>query len=151
MATLEDSERKQIVERLACYESPSDVAAWATETFGKQIERQQVEHYDPTRSDKTGQTWVELFKETRKTFNEDASRVAIAQKLWRLRQLQEIVSDSDTEEADRLKAMEQAAKEMGEAYTNKRLLEHTGQDGGPVEHTHQWGPPRTDADDDTDA
>jgi len=151
MATLKDTERKQIVERLACYESPSDVAAWATSAFGKEIERQQVEHYDPTRSDETGQRWVELFEETRKTFNEDASRVAIAQKLWRLRQLQKIAADESTEQADRLKAMEQAAKEVGEAYTNKRLLEHTGQNGGPVEHTHQWGPPRTDTDDDTDA
>lgn len=133
MAALNNTERKQIVERLACYESPSDVAAWASKAFGKQIERQQVEHYDPTRCDETGQRWVELFYETRKTFNEDASRVAIAQKLWRLRELQKIAADESTEQADRLKAMEQAAKEMGEAYTNKRLLEHTGEDGAPLQ------------------
>jgi hypothetical protein len=133
MATLNDTERKQIVQRLATYKTPTEVARWASEAFGKRIGRQQVAHYDPTRSEKTGQQWVELFYETRKTFNKDASRVAIAQKLWRLRELQNIATDPGTEPSDRLKAMEQAAKEMGEAYTNKRLLEHSGEGGTPLQ------------------
>ena len=29
--------------------------------------------------------------------------------------------------------LEQAAKEVGEAYTNRQRLEHTGKDGGPIE------------------
>lgn len=134
MASLNDNERRQIVQRLATYGTPTEVAEWASTEFEKDVGRKQVAHYDPTRSDQTGQQWVELFHETRKTFNEDASRVAIAQKLWRLRQLQKIAADSDTEPSDRLKAMEQAAKEMGEAYTNRYLLEHSGPDGGPQEH-----------------
>ena len=148
MATLSNDERKRIVEELACYESPSSVAAWATETFGKEVSIAQVRHYDPTRSDKTGQQWVKLFNATRKTFNEDASRVAIAQKLWRLRELQSIAGDAKAETSDRLKAMEQAAKEMGEAYTNKRLLEHTGEDGEPVQITFNSDPPPPDNADD---
>jgi hypothetical protein len=28
--------------------------------------------------------------------------------------------------------MEQAAKEQGEAYTNRQKLEHSGKDGGPL-------------------
>ena len=147
MARLSDSERREIVQRLACYETPSEVAAWATQKFEKSVGRQQVEHYDPTRSDRTGQQWEELFWKTRKRFNNDARRVAIAQKLWRLRQLQEIATDEDTSEKDSLQALEQAAKERGGDYTNEQRLEHSGPGDGSINVIFETDGPDPDGSD----
>ena len=32
--------------------------------------------------------------------------------------------------------LEQAAKEVGEAYSNKQKLEHSGPNGEPIQHNH---------------
>lgn len=47
-------------------------------------------------------------------------------------------------------AFQIAAPQVGERFGIDRS-EVSGPGGGPQEHTHQWGPPRTDTDDDTDA
>lgn len=148
MASLADSERREIVQRLACYETPTEVADWASEEFGKDLSRQQVNHYDPTRSDKTGEKWRELFWSTRERFNNDAERVAIAQKLWRLRELQDIATDDATSVEDRLSALEQAAKEMGGDYTNEQKLEHSGPDGELIQVIFDSDVPEPDGADD---
>lgn len=133
MARLSDPEREDIVQRLACYRQPSVVAAWATREFNKDISRQQVEHYDPTRNDNIAEKWVEVFQETREEYLQNERRVAIAQKMWRLRQLQQIANDDEQDAETRMGALEQAAKETGGKYTNTQHLEHTGGGGGALQ------------------
>jgi len=133
MAALKDTEREWIVQRLACYKTPADVAEAATDQFGKDVTRQQVEHYDPNRSDRVAQKWEELFGETRDEYLRNERRVAIANKLWRLRQLQDIVQDAESTREEQMEALEQAAKEAGGKYTNEQKLEHTGEDGGALQ------------------
>jgi len=132
MASLRDSERQWIVRQLACYETPTDVAEDASERFGKDIVRQQVEHYDPHKSDKIADRWATLFKRTREEYLTNERRVAIANKLWRLRQLQSIVESDDATREEKMEALEQAAKEAGGKYTNEQRLQHSGPDGAPI-------------------
>jgi len=133
MAALKDTEREWIVQRLACYETPADVAGAASQEFGKDVTRQQVEHYDPNRSDRVAEKWESLFQETRDEYLSNERRVAIANKLWRLRQLQDIVQSDDATREEKMEALEQAAKESGGKYTNETTLEHTGQGGGALQ------------------
>jgi len=134
MAALKDTEREWIVQRLACYETPADVADAASEEFGKDVTRQQVEHYDPNRSDRVAEKWRKLFKETRDEYLSNERRVAIANKLWRLRQLQDIVQSEEATREEKMEALEQAAKESGGKYTNRTEL--SGPGGGPIEYSH---------------
>ncbi|WVM02638.1 hypothetical protein, partial [Salinibacter phage 7_3] len=53
MARLRDTERREIVQRLACFESPSEVVEYVSEAFDKDVTVRQVCHYDPTRSEET--------------------------------------------------------------------------------------------------
>jgi len=126
MASLNDTERLQIVQRLARYESPSEVAEWASEAFEKDIGRQQVRHYDPTRCDRTGERWVKEFEKTRDEYLENERRVAIAQKMWRLRQYQQIAEDDDVDPETRMKALKQAAEDAGGEYSNVEKVQQDG-------------------------
>lgn len=76
-----------------------------------------------------------VFEETRKSFLEDTSGIAISHKAVRLRALQRMAERA--EEVGNIVAamdlLEQAAKEVGDAYSNRRVLAHEGKDGGPIQ------------------
>jgi hypothetical protein len=120
-----------VVQSLACFDSPSVVVAAVKQEYGETITRQAVENYDPNK--KAGANlagkWRQLFAETRKTFLEDTAGIAISHRAVRLRALQRMAEKAETQGNMVLAAslMEQAAKEVGNAYTNRREL--TGKDG----------------------
>ena len=124
-----------IVQALACFDSPSTVVAAVRAEFGETITRQTVEGYDPTK--RAGRDcaakWRLLFEETRATFLEDTSRIGISHRAVRLRALQRMSEKAETQGNMVLASslLEQAAKEVGDSYTNRREL--TGKGGGPVE------------------
>ena len=125
MATLNDTERREIVQRLACFESPPEVAEWASEAFDKDVTPNQVHHYNPTRCEETAQKWVELFQETRDAFLNDLDTIPLSHQAVRLRELQRLydrVKDQDEERAARM--IKQAAKEVGGKFTNLERREH---------------------------
>jgi hypothetical protein len=140
MASLRDSERREIVQRLACFESPPEVAEWASEAFEKDVTRNQVHHYDPTRSDETAEKWEKLFQETRKAFLNDLDAIPLSHRAVRLRELTDLYEqakdDDQVEAAARM--LKQAAKEVGEKFTNRSEVEH---EGGFMVQIH---PPDTD-------
>lgn len=152
MAQLDDRIRGFLVQALACFDTPTQAVAAVKEEFGVSLTRQQAQAYDPTKH--AGRTlakkWVALFHETRKRFLEDASSIPIAQQTYRLRQLQRMAETAITKGNAPLAAqlLEQAAKEVGGAFTNRRELQGPG--GGPIpvghsgkiEHVHSL----TDAD-----
>lgn len=74
------------------------------------------------------QKWVELFHETRKRFQTELSDIPIANKAYRLRALDRMMTKAESMRNMALAAslMEQAAKECGDAYTNKQKVEHSG-------------------------
>ena len=143
-AGLPDEVRAFIVQALACWDTPSEVVKAVKETFGLVVSRQAVEAYDPTK--RAGAALAPahraLFEATRAAFLADSAAIGISHRAVRLRTLERL--------ADRAEAMgniamtasllEQAAKEVGNAFTNKR--EVAGDDkGAPVRMTVTWLPP----------
>jgi len=134
MARLNDTIRNFIVTELACFTRPQEVANKVAEEFGLEITRQQVYDYDPTKSrgDQVAKKWQDLFRQTRDAFIADASSIPIANKSYRLKKLSAMAEKAEQMGNMALAAqlMEQASKECGGMYTNKREL--SGPDGGPI-------------------
>lgn len=133
MATLKGEVKAFIVQSLACFDTPSQVVELVKKEFGLSITRQQVESHDPTKANGRGlaQKWVELFNDTRKRFQTELSDIPIANKAYRLRALDRMMTRAEGMKNMALAAslMEQAAKEVGDAYTNRQKVEHSSPDG----------------------
>jgi hypothetical protein len=122
------------VQRLACFDSPSAIAKDFRKDLGIDITPQSIENYDPTKSagKGLGDKFRTIFEETRKAFLEDTASVGISHRAVRLRTLQRMADMAENKGNMVLVAslLEQAAKEMGNAFTNRR--EVSGPDGGPI-------------------
>ncbi|HBR2301823.1 TPA: DUF2280 domain-containing protein [Klebsiella pneumoniae] len=133
MAALKPEVKAYIIQMLACYDTPSQVVEAVQKDFGIAITRQQVETHDPTKvSGKTlAKKWVNLFNLTRDRFLNEISDIPIANKAYRLRVLQRMSTTAENMKNIGMTAqlLEQAAKEVGEAYSNKQKVEHTSPDG----------------------
>ncbi|NIY47279.1 DUF2280 domain-containing protein [Cedecea colo] len=133
MAALSPEVKAFIVQALACFDTPTKVAEQVKQEFGLVVTLQQVSSYDPSRAmaKNLGQKWVELFHETRKRFQTELSDIPIANKAYRLRTLDRMMTKAENMRNMALAAtlIEQAAKECGDAYTNRQKVEHTSPDG----------------------
>ncbi|EEW0989217.1 DUF2280 domain-containing protein [Escherichia coli] len=140
MAALKPDVKAFIIQSLACYDTPSQVVEAVQKEFRIKITRQQAESHDPTKaSGKTlAKKWVELFNATRERFQNEISDIPIANKAYRLRVLQRMSMTAENMKNIGMTAqlLEQAAKEVGEAYSNKQKLEHSGPNGEPIQHNH---------------
>jgi len=133
MAALTEEVKLYIVQCLACYDTPSRVAESVEEEFGIKIDRSHVQKYDPTKA--AGKDMKaslrEVFQITRKAFLDESIQVPIASKIFRLRSLQRMhdyyVGKRNFVQAQAV--LEQAAKEVGNVYTNK--LQHGGDQENP--------------------
>jgi hypothetical protein len=128
---LTDEARTYVVQSLACFDPPSIVAANVKKEFGFLITPQGCEVYNPERraGRNLAEKWKALFAETRKTFLENTAEIGISHRAVRLRALGRMADRAETQGNLALAAQlhEQAAKEVGNAYTNRREL--TGRDG----------------------
>lgn len=135
MATLTTSQKRLLVTELATFSTPSEAAETVQEEFGVEVSRQQAAYYDPSTGKQPAERWRELFRRTRQEYLDQTSEVGIAHKVYRLERLQRLYrraeADGDVELAASL--LEQAAKEVGEQFTNRRLLEHSGPGGDAIE------------------
>ena len=137
MAALKGEVKAFIVQSLACFDTPSQVVESVKKEFGLTIPRQQVESHDPTKANGRGlaQKWVDMFNATRERFQNEISDIPIANKAYRLRVLDRMATRAEGMKNLALTAelIEQAAKECGDAYTNKHKFEHSGPNGGAIE------------------
>ncbi|MCJ7926454.1 MAG: DUF2280 domain-containing protein [Pantoea vagans] len=137
MAALSTEVKAFIVQSLACYDTPAKVIELVKENFRVTVTRQQVSAYDPANAmaKSLSQKWVDLFNVTRTRFQTEITDIPIANKAYRLRALDRMMNKAENMRNMALAAtmIEQAAKECGDAYTNKQKVEHTGKDGGPIE------------------
>ncbi|ENG2840999.1 DUF2280 domain-containing protein [Escherichia coli] len=129
MAALKPDVKAFIIQSLACYDTPSQVVEAVQKEFGIKITRQQAESHDPTKaSGKTlAKKWIEMFHATRKRFLTETSDIPIANKSYRLRVLDRMATKTEGMKNFSLTAqlIEQAAKEVGDAYTNKLKVEQS--------------------------
>lgn len=133
MARLSEDVKVFIVQRLACFDGPSRVVERVKEVYGLTVSPQQVQTYDPTVGEKPAKKWCELFDATRKAYVASTAHIPIAQKTYRLEQLQAQLDRATTGRAQNpvlvLDILERAAKEAGNAYTNTRVLSVTDPKG----------------------
>ena len=137
MAALSTEVKAFIVQSLACFEPPTKVIEQVKAEFDVVVSRQQVSQYSPgnAMAEKLSQKWVDLFNATRTRFQTEISDIPIANKAYRLRVLDRMMTNAEKMKNFGMTSqlIEQAAKEMGDAYTNRQKVEHTGKDGGPIE------------------
>ena len=130
MAGLTQEVKVFIVTRLACFDGVQEVMKAVREEFKLDVSRQQVQFYDPTSKagERLGDKMKELFHEQRKRFLEDTSAIPIANKAVRLRMLQRLADDAASKKNAALTAslLEQAAKEVGDSFSNRQKVDHTG-------------------------
>jgi hypothetical protein len=124
MAALNTEVKAFIVQALACFDTPSQVAESVKREFGIDVTRQQVEAHDPTkRCSKTlAKRWVTLFEDTRARFREETAEIPIANRAFRLRAMNRFVEKAETMKNIGLamQILEQAAKEVGDVYVNRQ-------------------------------
>lgn len=134
MAKLTEPIKIAIVQALACFDTPSEIAKAVKEEFGLVITRQQVAGYDPTKATCKGMAKKlrAIFESTRAAFLNDITTIPIAQQAVRLRTLQKELEKAKASGNSQLvlDVLERAAKELGGAFTNRREL--TGKGGGPI-------------------
>jgi hypothetical protein len=125
MAALKNEVKSFIVQALACFDTPSQVVEAVKNEYGVMVSRQQVETHDPTKSAGKGLAvkWVTLFHDTRKRFREETAEIPIANRAFRLRGLGRMAEKAENMRNLALTAQlyEQAAKEVGDVYVNRRL------------------------------
>lgn len=129
MAALKPEVKAFIVQSLACFDTPSQVVESVHKEFKVSITRQQAEAHDPTKASGKGlaQKWVDMFNTTRERFQTEISDIPIANKAYRLRVLNRMAANAEGMKNMALTAalMEQAAKEVGDVYTNKQKVEQS--------------------------
>lgn len=124
MAALTSDIKTFIVQALACFDTPSQVAEAVRVRYGVTVSRQQVEMHDPTKRSSKGlaKRWVALFEDTRAAFREEIVAIPVANRAFRLRTLNRMVEKAEQEGrlVLAMQLMEQAARECGDSYSYRR-------------------------------
>lgn len=130
---LNDAIKTDVVQRLAMYDSPKTIADAVKEEYGIEISRQGIQAYDPTVGTKPADRWCAIFKATRKKFLETTADIPIANRSVRLRRLERMAIAAEGMRNFALAAAlhEQAAKEVGDVYTNRSKVAITDPNGAP--------------------
>lgn len=135
MAALSNEVKAFIVQALACFDTPSQVAAAVREEFGLEVTRQKCEAHDPTKraGRDLAKRWVTLFEDTRKRFREETAEIPIANRAFRLRVLGRMAEKAENMKNMALTAqlLEQAAKEVGDVYVNRQTKSENPHDNVP--------------------
>jgi hypothetical protein len=125
MAALSSEVKVFVIQALACFDTPSQVVESVQKEFGLSITRQQIESHDPTKVSGKGLAvkWKQLFEDTRKRFREDTADIPIANRAFRLRGLARMAEKAESMRNLALTAQlyEQAAKECGDMYVNRKI------------------------------
>ncbi len=137
MPRLTSEQKLFIVQQLACFRTPTEVSNAVKEEFSIEVDRRQVQFYDPTKlpeNKKLPEKWKVMFHATREQYIEHTARVPIAHQTFRLEMMQEVLDRqrkaTNKNEVLILSTIEQAAKEVGGSFTNKHEL--TGRGGKPL-------------------
>lgn len=135
MAKLNQQIQTYIVQQFAMFATPQEIVDLVKENFNVETSRPQVFFYNADMNPKLNKKWVEIFKATRKKFLDETSSIAIANKSFRLKELDAMYRTQKNSKLQNSKAMretlEQAAKESGDSYTNRKEI--TGANGGAIQ------------------
>ena len=128
MPTLTMPQKRFIVERLACFHGLTEVARALLDLFGVEVERMHVNNYDGSKAyarRRMAPALLNLFDTTRQRFLEETAHIAISHRTSRLRALDR--NERKAFEMDNLPlsnaCLEQAAKEVGDYFTNRSKVD----------------------------
>ncbi len=134
MAALNQEIKTFIVKQLAHFETQQRIVDAAKEHYGVTLTTQQVGAYNPAsiNGSRMSKELKALFAAERKLFRENIEEIPIANKAVRLKALQRMATKSEDNGnvVVATQIMEQAAKEVGDVYTNKNKHEHDIPHGG---------------------
>lgn len=128
--------KRAIVQRLACYDTPTQVAAAIKEEFDLDLSLQRISYYDPTT--RAGTALAEelkaIFAAARERFRNDIDAIPIANLAVRVRRLDRMAKAAEEKGNLALAAElgERAAKDIGGANTNERRHKLSGPNGEPL-------------------
>ena len=110
MAALKEPVKIFIVQSLACFDTPQQVADAVKQRFGIEIERQQCENYDPTKyaGRNLSEKLRDLFERTRSDFKENIEDIPIANKAFHFKELQQMYGDYTKNKVMKAKVLKQA-------------------------------------------
>ncbi|MCL6243383.1 DUF2280 domain-containing protein [Acinetobacter sp. ANC 7200] len=132
MATLKEPVKIFIIQSLACRDTPQEVADLVKQEFDLILDRSQVALYDPTkrRGKNLSKKYVQLFEKTREDFDAGLIDIPIANKFYRLKEIQKMYDESGKNKVAKQKLLKLAHQE-----TDGRTIrqEHTGKDGADLE------------------
>lgn len=130
MAMLTRQAKLFIVTRLACFDAPSVVAKALKAELGVTASNSAIERYNPTlvQGKSLSDELKKVFEVTRNRFLRETTEVPIANKAVRLRLLQQMVDNAQSKGNTQMVSslLEQAAKEVGDAFTNRQKVEQSG-------------------------
>ena len=134
---LESIHQQFVVQQLAMFSRAVDVQKALKQDFEIEISLPGICYYDIS-NPALPKKLKTLFNSTRRNFLKNSDKIPIAQKSFRLMKLQKMfeTEENETPRMQNKKAMrellEQAAKESGDAFTNKQKHEVTGKDGSAL-------------------
>lgn len=139
MAELTEEQKLFIVQQNARYKTPTEVSELVREEFDIEIHRRQAQAYDPTKFQgrQMARKWVDIFNATRKAFLENVGSIPIANQSVRVERLEALWRKQSGPRGNPAMAqslLEQASKEVGGAFSNRREI--SGPDGKPIETKH---------------
>ena len=136
-----DEVAEYIVGRFAMWETPDEIAGQIKDLFNVEFNKQTICQYNMSRpaNKHMGRKWHEMFAAARERFLTNIYDIPLANKAYRLKFLDEMAHDAKKSKNRPLASQiaEQAAKEVGDAYSSKRKIELTGKDGGAMEFSVQ--------------
>lgn len=135
MATLKKLHKVFIIQEFAMFAAPWEIVPSIKEQFGVDVTLQQLNYWNPNVNNSLAKEWLEIFQTTRTKFLDETSSIAIANKAFRLKELDAMYRTQKRNKTPNPKAMreilEQAAKESGDSYTNRKEI--TGANGGAIQ------------------
>lgn len=117
-----------VIQQLWTYTKAKSVQSQVKEVFGEDISFPALFYYSPD-NPKLAKKWQGLGQKTRDAFIADTANIPIAQKSFRLKILNDLL-EKQLNQAELMQnpiemraTLEQAAKESGDAFTNKRIID----------------------------
>ncbi|MDW5433044.1 DUF2280 domain-containing protein [Acinetobacter baumannii] len=114
MAALKEQVKIFIVQTLACMDTPQQVANAVKQEFNIEIDRKQVQLYDPTKAagKNLSKKYKDLFHKTREDFKKNVYDIPLANKAYRLKELQKIYEDWKNNRLMKQGVIKQVREEM---------------------------------------
>ncbi|MFY4973788.1 DUF2280 domain-containing protein [Acinetobacter baumannii] len=136
MAALKEPVKIFIVQSLACFETPQQVADAVQQRFGIEIDRRQCEGYDPTKFSgrNLSKKLTELFHQTREDFRKNIFDIPIANQAFRLREIQKMYEDAGKNKVAKQNLLKLAYQET-DARTTKQEITGAGGEAIQTEST----------------